>query len=52
VGVVFDRADAHGRQCLRSRRFFAAADMDTEYPELSKRDAQAMRERKVAGLAA
>ncbi|HVX81550.1 MAG TPA: class I tRNA ligase family protein, partial [Devosiaceae bacterium] len=50
VGVVFDRADAHGRQCLRSRRFFAAADMDTEYPELSKRDAQAMRERKAAGL--
>jgi isoleucyl-tRNA synthetase len=42
VGVVFDRADAHGRQCLRSRRFFAEADMEGE---LSKRDAQAMRER-------
>jgi isoleucyl-tRNA synthetase len=49
VAVVFDRADAHGRQCLRSRRYFAEADMDGE---LSKRDAQAMRERKAAGLAA
>ncbi len=51
VGVVFDRADAYGTQCLRSRRFFAAADMDTaDYPGLSKRDAQAMRERAEAGL--
>ena len=49
VGVVFDRADARGRQCLRSRRYFAEADMDGE---LSKRDAQAMAERKAAGLAA
>ncbi len=32
VGVVFDRADAHGRQCLRSRRFFAEADMDADTP--------------------
>ena len=47
VGVVFDRADAHGRQCLRSRRFFAAADMDGD---LSKRDAQALRERAAAGI--
>ncbi|MGV3490770.1 MAG: class I tRNA ligase family protein, partial [Devosia sp.] len=47
VGVVFDRADAYGRQCLRSRRFFAAADMDGD---VSKRDAQALRERQAAGL--
>jgi isoleucyl-tRNA synthetase len=50
VGVVFGRADEHGRQCLRSRRYFAEADMDTAMPELSKRDAQAMREREAAGL--
>jgi isoleucyl-tRNA synthetase len=49
VGVVFARADALGRQCARSRRFFAEADMDGD---LSKRDAQAMREREAAGLAA
>jgi isoleucyl-tRNA synthetase len=47
VGVVFDRADAHGRQCLRSRRFFAERDMEGE---LSKRDAQAMRERAAVGM--
>jgi len=47
VAVMFDRADAHGRQCLRSRRYFAEADMDGD---LSKRDAQAMAERKAAGL--
>jgi len=47
VAVVFDRADAHGRQCLRSRRYFAETDMDGE---LSKRDAQAMAERATAGL--
>jgi len=52
VGVVFDRADEYGRQCLRSRRYFAEADMDTEMTELSKRDAQAMRERQAAGLSA
>ncbi|MEO8758647.1 MAG: isoleucine--tRNA ligase [Devosia sp.] len=52
VSVVFGRADAHGRQCVRSRRFFAEADMDGEMTELSKRDAQAMRERAAAGLAA
>jgi isoleucyl-tRNA synthetase len=52
VGVVFERADAYGRQCLRSRRFFAQADMDAEYVGLSKRDAQAMRERAEAGPAA
>ena len=51
VGVVFDRAVAYGTQCLRSRRFFAAADMDAgDYAGLSKRDAQAMRERAEAGL--
>jgi isoleucyl-tRNA synthetase len=52
VGVVFDRADEYGRQCLRSRRYFAETDMDGEMTELSKRDAQAMRERQAAGLPA
>ena len=37
---------------LRSRRYFADAEMDTEFPELSQRDAQAMRERAAAGLGA
>ncbi|MEQ1769780.1 MAG: isoleucine--tRNA ligase [Devosia sp.] len=49
VGVVFDRAETYGRQCLRSRRYFADADMDGA---VSKRDAEALRERKAAGLAA
>lgn len=51
VGVVFAKAEALGRQCVRSRRFFAEADMDGEMTDLSKRDAQAMRERQAAGLA-
>jgi isoleucyl-tRNA synthetase len=40
VGVVF--AKAGGRQCARSRRFFAEADMEGD---VSRRDAQALRER-------
>ena len=49
VGVVFARADALGRQCARSRRFFAEADMEGD---VSKRDAEALRQREAAGLAA
>jgi isoleucyl-tRNA synthetase len=49
VGVVFERADAYGRQCLRSRRFFAETDMDGD---ISRRDAQALSERTAAGLTA
>ncbi|MDB5541132.1 MAG: ileS [Devosia sp.] len=48
VSVVF--AKAQGRQCARSRRYFPESEMDKEFPELSIRDAQAMRERKAAGL--
>ncbi len=49
VGVVFAKAEARGRLCARSRRFFAEADMAGE---VSKRDAQALAERQAAGLAA
>ena len=48
VAVVFEKTT--GIQCARSRRFFAASEMDTEFPELSKRDGDAMRERRAAGL--
>ena len=44
VAVLFEKA--RGRQCARSRRFFAESDMDGE---VSRRDAQALRERKAAG---
>ena len=45
VAVVFEKAK--GRQCARSRRFFAESEMEGE---VSKRDAQALRERAEAGL--
>ena len=45
VSVVFKPAT--GRQCVRSRRYFAEADMEGD---ISKRDAQALRERAAAGL--
>lgn len=45
VAVLFQPAT--GRQCARSRRFFAEADMEGE---VSRRDAQALRERATAGL--
>jgi isoleucyl-tRNA synthetase len=48
VAVVFEKAS--GRQCARSRRFFADVGSDADYPDLSARDAQAMRERAAAGL--
>ena len=47
VGVVFAKAETLGRQCARSRRYFAEADMSGE---VSKRDAQALAERAAAGL--
>ena len=50
VAVVF--ALATGKQCARSRRFFHDVGSDPAYPDLSARDAQAMREREAAGLAA
>ena len=48
VAVVFEKAS--GTQCARSRRFFADVGSDPDYPDLSARDAQAMRERAAAGL--
>ncbi|RYE77329.1 MAG: hypothetical protein EOP19_23070 [Hyphomicrobiales bacterium] len=48
VAVVFQKAT--GKQCIRSRRFFADVGSDPDYPALSARDAQAMRERAAAGL--
>jgi isoleucyl-tRNA synthetase len=45
VAVLFQPAG--GRQCARSRRFFADAEMEGE---VSRRDAQALRERATAGL--
>lgn len=45
VAVVFEKAS--GRQCARSRRYFAEADMDGD---VSKRDRQALDERAAAGI--
>ncbi len=51
VAVVFAPM-ASGTQCARSRRFFADVGSDPAYPDLSARDARAMREREAAGLSA
>ncbi len=48
VAVVF--AKAEGQRCARSWRILPEVGSDPEYPDLSLRDAQAMRERKAAGL--
>ena len=48
VAVVFARAE--GRRCARSWKILPDVGSDAEYPDLSPRDAQAMRERKAAGL--
>ncbi len=47
VSVAFSLASARGRQCTRSRRYFAEADMQGD---VSRRDAQALRERADAGI--
>jgi isoleucyl-tRNA synthetase len=49
VAVVFAKA-AHPR-CARSWRYVPDVGSDKDYPDLSARDAQAMRERAAAGLA-
>jgi isoleucyl-tRNA synthetase len=41
---------AQGRRCARSWKILPTVGTDPEYPDLSPRDAQAMRERKAAGL--
>jgi isoleucyl-tRNA synthetase len=47
VSVVF--AKAAGKRCARSWRILPEVGTDPEYPDLSLRDAQAMRELKAAG---
>ena len=46
VGVVFGKAE--GRKCARSWRFTKDVGEDPDYPELSLRDAAAMREKEKA----
>jgi isoleucyl-tRNA synthetase len=48
VSVVFQLAP--GRRCARSWKVLPEVGTDPEYPDLSLRDAQAMRERRAAGL--
>jgi len=50
VAVVF--AKAEGTRCARSWRILPEVGTDPDYPDLSLRDAQAMRELKAAGQAA
>jgi isoleucyl-tRNA synthetase len=47
VAVVFQKAE--GNRCARSWRILPEVGTDPEYPDLSLRDAQAMRELKAAG---
>jgi isoleucyl-tRNA synthetase len=49
-GVAVVPALAQGTRCARSWKILPEVGSDPEYPELSPRDAQAMRERKAAGL--
>ncbi len=48
VAVVFSRAE--GRRCARSWKILPDVGSDAEYPDLSPRDAQAMRELSAAGM--
>ena len=45
-------AKAEGSRCARSWRILPEVGTDPDYPDLSLRDAQAMRELKAAGQAA
>jgi isoleucyl-tRNA synthetase len=49
-GVAVVPALAEGRRCARSWKILPEVGSDPEYPDLSPRDAEAMRERKAAGL--
>ena len=49
-GVAVVPALAEGRRCARSWKILPTVGSDPDYPDLSPRDAQAMRERKAAGL--
>jgi isoleucyl-tRNA synthetase len=50
AGVAVVPALAEGRRCARSWKILPEVGSDPEYPDLSLRDAEAMRERKAAGL--
>ncbi len=49
--VTVEFARAQGTRCARSWKYTTDVGSDPDYPDLSARDAQAMRERKAAGLA-
>jgi isoleucyl-tRNA synthetase len=49
-GVAVLPALAQGRRCARSWKVLTTVGSDPDYPDLSPRDAQAMREREAAGL--
>jgi isoleucyl-tRNA synthetase len=49
-GVAVISALAEGTRCARSWKILPEVGSDPEYPDLSPRDAQAMRERQAAGL--
>ena len=52
AGVAVVPALAEGIRCARSWKILPTVGTDPEYPDLSPRDAQAMRERKAVGLGA
>jgi len=51
-GVAVVPALAQGRRCARSWKIMPEVGSDRDYPDLTPRDAQAMRERVAAGLSA
>jgi isoleucyl-tRNA synthetase len=50
-GVAVVPGLAEGRRCARSWKILPEVGSDPDYPDLSRRDAEAMRERRAAGLA-
>jgi isoleucyl-tRNA synthetase len=50
-GVAVVPGLAEGRRCARSWKILPEVGTDPDYPDLSLRDAEAMRERRAAGLA-
>ena len=49
-GVAVVPALAQGRRCARSWKILPEVGSDRDYPDVSPRDAQALRERAAAGL--
>ena len=50
AGVAVEFVKAEGKRCARSWKILPDVGTDPDYPDLSPRDAQAMRELKAAGL--